>query len=40
MTKFMVDTLVSYSEAEHRFFKGSRGNYLKCLNAWIKMLMC
>jgi len=30
VTKFMVDTLVSYSEAEHRFFKGSRGNYLKC----------
>jgi len=38
--KFVVDTSVSYSEAEHRFFKGPRGKYLKALNTWIKMLLC
>ena len=32
MTEFAVDTSVSYSEAEHHFFKGSWGKYLKSLN--------
>ena len=40
MTEFAVDTSVSYSEAERRFFKGPRGKYLKSLNTWIKMLLC
>lgn len=40
MTEFMVDTSVSYNEAERRFFKGPRGKYLKSLNTWIKMLLC
>lgn len=37
---FLVDTSVSYSEAECHFFKGSRGKCLKSLNTWIKMLLC
>ena len=40
VTEFMVDTLVSYSEAERRFFKGLRSKYLRSLNTWIKMLLC
>ena len=38
ITKFAVDTTVSYSEAEKHFLKGSRGKYIKSLNTWIKML--
>ena len=38
--EIVVDTLVNYSEAKHFFFKGPRGNYLKSLNTWIKMLLC
>lgn len=40
MTKFTIDTSVSYSEAECHFFKGPRGKYLKLLNTWVKMLLC
>ena len=40
MTELAVDTSISYSEAEHCFFKGPRGKYLKSLNTWIKMLLC
>jgi len=40
VTEFAVDTSINYSEAEHRFFKGPRGKYLKSLNTWIKMLLC
>ena len=40
ITKFAVDTTVSYSEAEKHFLKGSRGKYIKYLNTWIKMLLC
>lgn len=38
MTKFMVDTSVSYNEVEGCFFKGPRGKDWKSLNIWIKML--
>ena len=38
ITEFTVDTSVSYSEVERRFFKGPRGKYVKSLNTWIKML--
>jgi len=38
--EFAVDASVSYSEAEHQFFQGPRGKYLKSLNTWIKMLLC
>ena len=38
--EFAVDTSVSYSEVERRFFKGLRGKYVKSLNTWIKMLLC
>lgn len=38
--KFMVDTLISYREAERHFLKGPRGKYVKSLNTWIKMLLC
>ena len=40
VTKFAVDTSVSYIEVEQRFFKGTRGKYLSSLNTWIKMLLC
>ena len=30
--EFVVDTSVSYSEAERRFLKGPRGKYVKSLN--------
>lgn len=39
ITKFAVDTLVSYCEAEQHFFKESQGKYVKFLNTWIKMLL-
>jgi hypothetical protein len=40
VTEFTVDTSVSYSEVECRFFKGSRGKYLRFVNTWIKMSLC
>jgi len=40
ITKFVIDTFSSYSEAERRFFKGPKGKYLKSLKTWIKMLLC
>ena len=40
VTKFAVDTLKAYSEAERYFFKGYHGEYLNSLNLWIKMLLC
>ena len=40
ITEFVVDTSVSYSEAERCFLKGPRGKYVKSLNTWIKMLLC
>ena len=40
ITEFMVDTSLSYSEAEQHFPKGPRGKYVKSLNTWIKMLLC
>jgi len=40
VTKFAVDTSVSYNEAERHFFKGPQGKYLESLNTRIKMLLC
>ena len=40
VTKFVVDSTISYDEAEQIFFKGPRGKYLKYLKLWIKMLVC
>jgi len=40
VTEFAVDNSVSYSEAERRFFKGPRGEYIKSLNTWNKLLLC
>ena len=40
VTDFTVNTSVSYSEVERRFFKGSRGKYLRFVNTWIKMSLC
>ena len=40
ITNFVVDTLVSYNEAEQHFLKGPQGKYVKSLNTWIKMLLC
>ena len=40
VTKFVVNTPVSYNEAECRILKGQRGKYIKSLNTWIKMLLC
>ena len=38
ITKFAVDTITSYSEAEINFFQGPRRRYLLCVSTWIKML--
>ena len=38
--EFAIDTYISYSEVEHRFFKGPSGKYLNSLKTWIKMLLC
>lgn len=38
--EFAIDVTVSYSEVERHFLKGPRGNYIKSLNTWIKMLLC
>ena len=40
VTEFAIDQFVSYSEAERRFFKGFRGNFLKTLPLLIKILLC
>jgi len=40
MIELVVDTSISYSEAECCFFKGPRVKYLGSLNTWIKMLLC
>ena len=40
VTKFAIDTSVNYSEVKQCFFKRPRGNYLRSLNTWIKMLLC
>ena len=38
ITKFVVDTVKSYSDVEREFFKGPRGRFLLSLQLWIKML--
>ena len=40
ITEFVIDTIVSYSEAERHFLQGSWGKYIKSLSTWIKMLLC
>ena len=40
ITKFAVNTLVSYCETKRRFLKGPQGKYIKSLNTWIKILLC
>ena len=40
ITKFAVNTSISYSEVEWCFFKRPWGKYLRSLNKWIKMLLC
>ncbi len=40
ITKFTVDSTMSYNEAERIFFKVSQGKYLKSMKLWIKMLLC
>ena len=40
ITKFVVDTTKSYSEAEREFFRGPRGEFLNYLKPWTKMLLC
>ena len=39
ITKFVVDTITSYSEVERKNFQGPRGIYLTSLKTWIKMLV-
>jgi hypothetical protein len=39
ITKFVVDRVESYSQAERYFFKGPRGNFLQFLKLKIKMLL-
>ena len=38
--EFTIDQVVSYSEAERRFFKGFRGRFMKTLPLLIKILLC
>lgn len=40
ITEFAIDMSASYSEVEHQFFKGPRGEYMKSLKTWIKILLC
>ena len=40
ITKFVVDALTSYTEAERTKFQGPLGRYLPSLKTWIKMLVC
>ena len=40
ITQFVVDTITSYSEEEHKVFEGPCGRYLSSLKMWIKMLVC
>lgn len=40
ITKFMINTNVSYKEEKLCFLEGPRGKYIKSLNNWIKMLLC
>ena len=39
VTKFIVEAITSYSEAERHFFQGPRGRYLMSINKCIKMLV-
>ena len=38
ITKFVVDTITSYREAERFFFQGPQRRYLLHISTWIKML--
>ena len=40
ISKFVVDIITSYSEAEQNLFQGPRGIYLSSLKTWIKMFLC
>ena len=39
ITKFTVESMTSYSEAERNFFQGPRRRYLLSISTWIKMLV-
>ena len=39
VTKFTVEVITSYSEAERHFFQGPWGRYLMSINLWIKMFL-
>ena len=39
ITKFVVEIITSYSEAERNFFQGPRRRYLLFISTWIKMLI-
>ena len=39
ITKFTVDTITSYSEAEINFFQGPHRRYFLSISTWIKMLI-
>ena len=39
ITKFTVEAITSYREAERNFFQGPRRRYLLSLSTWIKMLV-
>ena len=40
ITDFVVDTIMSYSDAERKKFQGPRSRYLASWKTWIKMLIC
>ena len=39
VTKFDVEAITLYSEAERHFFQGPRGRYIMSVNLWIKILL-
>ena len=39
ITKFEVEKITSYSDAERNFFQGPRRRYLLSINTWIKILV-
>ena len=39
ITKFTIEAITSYSEAERNVFQGPHGRYLLSINTWIKMLV-
>ena len=40
ITKFIIETVKSYSDTKIEFCKGPRGRFILSLQLWMKMLIC